>query len=509
VTDHRIVQFESDRERIRRFGHEVADLIADYFHPGEKIRILPTVTPDELDAILGQELPIQGTDPHRLLRECAEKIMRYSTNIRQPNYFGLMDAPPATVAVFADAITSALNQNMATWFSSPAATQLEKLVVRWLCELVGYGPQAGGLLLSGASIGNLTALKIARDKKLGHAARIRGIYGSRPLTLYASQASHFSLEKAVELLGIGRDGLRKVPLDSCYRMDCRKLDEQIRNDMDSGCTPFGVVATAGTGDTGAIDPLQEIARICKRHDLWFHVDAPYGGALIFSEKHRALLDGIADADSLTISQHKWVFVPFLCGALLVRRENDLLENYRVQQVFYAGGVNKDSEQGVTNFQDYGLETSRRFIALKLWMTIKHFGVSGLGSVIDSNIELARLLERMVVDNPDFVLSNHPQTSIVCFRYFPSELHKKWETASPSSKRAIEEALDAINVEIQDRAARDGEVWFGLTTLGDRKALLVYVGNFLTQQHHIHNLFEIIKRTAAEAYTERRENIQRI
>ncbi|HEX8853327.1 MAG TPA: pyridoxal-dependent decarboxylase, partial [Pyrinomonadaceae bacterium] len=318
-----------------RLGRAATEMIATYARSLDAARVCSEATPEELEKLFDEPLPLDGLPVEEIFRKFSRDIVPHAMNIPSPRYYGLFNPTPLAVGVWADALASALNQNGAAWRNSPAASVVEARVLRWLCELVGYNAESFGTLTSGGSEANLIALKCARDRAL-EGVRDRGIAGALRaqgaatgggyLVAYASEQCHYSLVKGVDILGLGRDNLRKIETDESFHIRADLLREAIERDLAAGNIPCCIAGAAGATSTGIIDPLEELADIAAHYRLWFHVDAAYGGGLALSQTHRARLRGIERADSVTVDPHKWMFVPFACGAVVLRGGPSLLRD---------------------------------------------------------------------------------------------------------------------------------------------------------------------------------------
>ncbi|MEJ7617440.1 MAG: pyridoxal-dependent decarboxylase [Pyrinomonadaceae bacterium] len=305
---------ENLAEQHQELGRVVVQWIAEYVRGLDDCRVCTDATPGELEKLFDEDLPQLGQSAEEILRQFTERVAPQAMNIASPRYYGLFNPTPLPIAVWADALCSALNQNEAAWRNSPSASMVEAQVIRWLCELVGYNGAAFGTLTSGGSEANLVGLKCARDRA-GAGVRQHGVRAAiGDLTVYTSELGHYSLDKSVDILGLGRKHLRLIRTDESFHLDAPALVAQIERDVREGYTPCCIAAAAGATSNGVIDGLEELAHIARRYDLWLHVDAAYGGALAFSPKYRGLLRGLELADSITVDPHKWMFVPFACGA---------------------------------------------------------------------------------------------------------------------------------------------------------------------------------------------------
>jgi aromatic-L-amino-acid decarboxylase len=359
---------------------------------------------------------------------------------------------------------------------------IEARVLRWLCTLVGYGPQSSGVLASGGTEANLIALKCARDRANAGEA---GQAFLPNLTVYASEQCHFSIERSVDILGLGRNSLRKIPTDDGFHIRPDALQEQIEADRRAGLTPCCVIGVAGATSTGVIDPLQELAAVARANNCWYHVDAAYGGPLAFSEKHRGKLQGIELADSITFDPHKWMFVPFACGAVLVRDGGRILRDSFDMTPEY---LNEDRGGADVEFDffRYGQMGTRRFSSLKLWMALKFMGREGYATVIERQIELTEYLASQIDKSGDFECVGPVETAVCCFKLAP---------AGFANLSEVEQ--DRLQMQLQQKIERSGEAWITTTVLSGRRALRVNVNSFLTERRHIDDLVELLERMTRE------------
>jgi len=405
--------------------------------------VIPRVEPESLRAALHAPLPEAPTSIERILDEIRERIIPFGRRNDSPRFFGYVCSGGSDVGALGDFLASGINQNVTAWRSSPAGTELERLVVDWLRRIVGLPEGTDGLLLGGGSSATLTALAAARDAKAGADVSQGGMNTlGRPMTLYASDEVHMSVPRAASLLGIGREGLRILPSRADFTFDLTALRERIREDRDDGALPFCVVANAGSTNTGAVDPLRELAAICREEGLWLHVDAAYGGFAALSPELRRRLDGIEEADSVAIDPHKWIHVPFDCGALLVRDQAALRAPYTEVGEYARSG--ETGPRTSYTFFERSPELSRRFRALKLWMILRFYGTSGLREMVEQDAAIARHLAGVVEASSELELLAPVPLSVVCFRYAHAGMD--------------EAALDSVNREILRRLQLEAVVY---------------------------------------------------
>jgi len=470
-----------------RLGRVVTEIVADYARTLDAAPVCSTATPAELEALFDEPLPLEGEDVSVIFERFVRDVIPHAMNTPSPRYFGLFNPTPLPVAVWADTLASALNQNGAAWRNSPSASVIEARVLRWLCELIGYGEASFGTLTSGGSEANLIGLKCARDRA-AEGARDRGVRSSSAtgeLIVYASEQCHYSFVKSVDILGLGRDNLQKIDTDSRFHIRTDLLRRSIERDLSEGHTPVCIAGAAGATSTGVVDPLDELAGISEEFNLWFHVDAAYGGALAFSDKHRWRLRGLERADSVTIDPHKWMFIPFMCGALLVRDGGrSLRDGFDITPEYLSeerGGADVEYD-----FFRYGQLGTRRAMALKVWAALKAVGVRGYGEVIERQIELVNHLAARFDELEDFERVGQVETALCCVRFLPGWAREKSGAEQDELQRAL-----------QQRVERSGEAWFATTLLHGRRALRINVNSFLTERRHVDNLLELLKREGAK------------
>jgi aromatic-L-amino-acid decarboxylase len=461
-----------------RLGRAVTRLIAEHAARLESVPINSGATPDQLEKLFDEPLPVAGTPAEAILEQFARDVAAHAQQVPSPHYFGQFNPTPLAIGVWADALCSSLNQNAGAWRNGPTSAMVESQVIRWLCELIGYDQRAFGVLASGGSEANLIALKCARDRTANYAVPNHGVRAlDRELTIYASEQCHFSVEKSLDILGHGRESLRKIGTDDRFHLRLEDLRTAIKADVEAGRRPCCIVGVAGTTSTGVIDPLPELAEIAREHECWFHVDAAYGGALAFSEKHWPKLRGIELADSVTFDPHKWMFVPFSCGATLVRDGGQVLRDSFDMSPEYLS-EDRGFSDAQYDFFRYGQMGTRRFNSLKLWMCFKFMGKTGYSATVERHIELTQHFSARLDALPDFRRVGEIETAVCCFRYLPEAVR-----AMPPTDQ------DRVQQNLQQQVERSGKAFFPSTILHGRRALRVNVNSYLTERRHIDDLVE--------------------
>ena len=465
-----------------RLGRAVTAIITEYAATLDTRKVTSEATPKYLEKIFDEPFPEQGMTTEEILARFTRDVLAHAMQIPSPRYYGQFNPTPLPIGVWADALSSSLNQNAGAWRNGPTSAIIEARVLRWLCELVGYRSESFGVLASGGTEANLIALKCARDR--AHQTAVRDGLRSAPgeLTVYASEQCHFSIERSVDILGLGRNSLRKIATDENFHIRPDALQEQLETDRRAGCVPCCVIGIAGATSTGVIDPLPQLAAIAQDNNCWYHVDAAYGGTLAFSEKHRDKLRGIELADSVTFDPHKWMFVPFACGAVLVRDGGRVLRDAFDITPEY---LNEDRGGADVEFDffRYGQMGTRRFSSLKLWMALKFMGRAGYAAVIERQIGLTEYLAARIDDLADFKRVSPVETAVCCFKFSPAGFANLDRLGQ-----------DRLQQELQQSIERGGEAWITTTVLNGRRALRVNINSFLTERRHIDDLLDLLVRT---------------
>lgn len=482
---------------MRELSSRVTQLVTEYFSEVSNLPVFPETRGGETIAKLGTTLPLAGEPLEQLLEDC-RTIIANSRHNGHPRFFGYVASPATPPGAFADLIASALNANQTSWRSGPAATEIERTVISWLAELIGYGSVDGaahGLLTSGGSMANLTALLMAHRARSEPNVASSGLWNSAaPMTIYASDQIHMSIPKAADILGIGRAQVRLIPCDDRFRMKAALVRETIAGDLASGLKPFCVVGSAGTVNTGAVDPLDEIADVAREFNLWFHIDGAYGALAALDETRRPLFRGLERADSISLDPHKWLYVPIDSGCLLFRDEARARAAFSFDGADYIK-VHEQNEAEAFAFWNYGPELSRRFRALKIWLTLRYYGVLRIARTISEDNALAAYLGAQVEAATDFELLAAPELSICCFRYVPGNLQTRLESANETAHAAVEAELDELNTHIMNAVQRGGRAYLSSATLRGKFALRACITNFRTTRDDIDLTLEIIREAA--------------
>jgi glutamate/tyrosine decarboxylase-like PLP-dependent enzyme len=475
-----------DPEDFRRLAHAAVDLIADHLAGIAAGPVFRPMSPVERGALMQAPLAAAGVAPETLLERFRASVLPHAMGNGHPRFFGWVNSPPAPIGVVADFLAAALNPSCAG--GDHAAIYVERAAVRWLMELIAFPTEGSmGLLASGGSAATLIALAAARHRAAredGWNVRAEGLQHARPsLRLYASPEGHSCIQKAAEILGLGVQAIHRVATDERGRIDVGSLRDAVAADRAAGRRPFCVAASAGTVGTGAIDPLDGLADLCAAERLWLHIDGAYGavGAALPSLRDRYA--GLARADSVVLDPHKWLSVPVECGAVLVRDGRLLRETWSLVPDYLRTEADRGFG-GLPWYSEYGIQQTRGFRALKLWMTLQHLGRDGVRALVARHLALAQHLGGLVDASPDLERLGDVELSIVCFRYAPERL------------RGDARALDALNKRVMEEVQASGAAFLTQTTLRERFALRACVLHYATTESDVAALVETVRAIGA-------------
>jgi aromatic-L-amino-acid decarboxylase len=475
-------------EEFRRLGHSAVDLVADYLSDVVKRPVFTPMRESERQSLLEAAFPLSGRPAEALVDSIARDVFPHAMGNGHPRFFGWVNSPPAPIGVIGDFLAAALNPSCAG--GDHAAVYVERTAVRWLMELVSF-PTVGsmGLLVSGGSMATLVGLAAARHRAAGWKIRSEGLQGARRrLILYMTEEGHSCVRKAVELLGLGTDSIRTIPTDSAFRMDVSALEAAIAKDRAAGFVAFCVVASAGTVSTGAIDPIAELADIAAREGMWLHVDGAYG-ALGIAAPDRALgYAGLDRADSIALDPHKWLSVPIECGCVLVRDGALLRETFSYVPAYLRTEEGKGFG-GLAWFSEFGVQQTRGFRALKLWLVLQHMGRQGIQALVSRHLALAQHLAASVDRAPDLERMAPAELSIVCFRFVPA------------GRALDDQRLDALNKRIMETVQSEGRAFLTNATLGGRFALRACILHYGTTEADIDALVDLVRDTGSRLLRE--------
>ncbi len=470
-------------DEFRRHAHQLADWMADYFEHVAQLPVTPELQPGDIRRRLPSAPPEEAEPFERLFADFKSIVLPGMTLWNHPGWFAYFPANNSPPSVLAEMLTATLGAQCMSWATSPAATELEQVVMEWLRQMIGLPDQFVGVIQDTASTATLVAVLCARERATAHRAGSTGLGATGALlTVYASTEAHSSVDKAVKLAGYGLEQLRRIPVDTAYAMQPEALARAIAADLAAGHVPACVVATVGTTSSTAIDPLPEIATICARHGIWLHLDAAYAGTAAILPELRRHFEGLEQADSFVFNPHKWMLVNFDCSAYFVRDPQTLLRTFEIAPEYLR--TRQDAQ--VVNFRDWGIQLGRRFRALKLWFVIRSYGVEGLRRLVRNHIQLAQELASRIEATSNFELLAPVPFGLVCFRFRPPGV-----TASS--------AIDDANRELLARVNSTRRVHLTHTLLDGRYTIRMAIGQRQTQLKHVEEAWRLIQEAASGLY----------
>ena len=456
----------------REQAHRIVDWMADYLERVDQERIVPEVRPGDIRSRLPGAPPEQGDSFERIKSDFDRLIYPGITHWSHPGFFGYFPANSSPPSILAEMITATLGAQCMSWQTSPSATELEQVVMDWLRQMLGLPDGFTGVIQDYASTSTLVAMISARDRCRDDLERA---------TVYLSSEAHSSVAKGARLAGFRPELVRVIPVDSGYAMDVARLAEEVERDVAAGMKPAAVVATVGTTSSTALDPVDAIAEVARRHGLWLHVDAAFGGSAAIVPELRWIWRGIEAADSIVMNPHKWLLVNFDCSAYFVRDPDALLRSFSTSPEY----LKTKYDAQVVNYRDWGIPLGRRFRALKLWFVIRTYGVEGLRAMIREHVRLGQLFAGWVRESSDFELMAEAPIGLVCFR------------TRPADRGADERELDELNRVLLERINAEGDLFLTHTVLGGRFTIRLALGHLSTTEALVRKVWDRVVEAARE------------
>ncbi len=466
-----------NNESFRDWGHKMIDWIADYFDKVENYPVKSRVEPGDIKKSLSDYPPEQGEEMEKIWQDFQDIILPGVTHWQHPGWFAYFPANNSPASVLGELLSAGLGVQGMVWETSPAAEELEEVVLDWLRQMLGLPQGLHGVIQDTASTATLVSLLTAREVATDFKSNEEGI--NEKLKVYASQETHSSIEKGMKIAGYGRKNLHQIPTDDNYALKPEALEKALKDDLKEGKQPACVVATIGTTSSTAIDPLPEIGEICRRYGVWLHVDAAFAGTAAILEEKQDLLEGAEYLDSFVFNPHKWMFTNFDCSAYFVKEPELLIKTLAINPEY----LKTARDDQVNNYRDWGIQLGRRFRALKLWFVIRDYGVEGLQKLIKKHIELAEDFADWIQRQKDFELLAPLTTSLVCFR---------WNNNSHS-----EEELNKINREILEKINESEKIYLTHTSLRGKYTLRLVVGQRTTSAEEVKLAQNIIEQAKNE------------
>ena len=473
----RVSPLAMDSQQFRELGAELVERIAGFLDSLPQRPVTRAESPATVREALraNRPLPLHGADAATLLSQAADLLMEHSLFNGHPRFWGYITSSAAPIGALGELLASAVNANVGAWLLSPMASEMEAQTICWVAEMLGYPADCGGLFVSGGNMANLVCFLAARQAKAGWDVRSRGMDGHR-LRVYCSKEAHTWIQKAADIAGLGTYAIRWIATDRELRIDLAELREQIRRDLDAGDRPILVAGTAGSVSTGAVDPLPELAALCREFDLWFHVDGAYGGLAAVLPDAPAAFAGLREADSVAVDPHKWLYAPLEAGCALVRNAESLRNAFSYHPPYYHFGME------ATNYFDLGPENSRSLRALKVWLALQQVGREGYVQMISDDIRLARELYRRIADYAEIEALTQ-SLSITTFRFVPADLDRGSEP--------VHEYLNKLNLELLTRLQNSGAFYLSNAVIEGKYALRACIVNFRTSLADIEALLPFV------------------
>lgn len=470
----------NDIEEFRNHAHDLVDWIADYFKEIESYPVKSQVKPRETYNQLPSTPPSEKEDFQKIMDDFNRIIMPGITHWQHPSFHAYFNANNSFPSILGEMLTATLGAQCMIWDTSPAATELEELVMNWLKQMMGLSNEWHGVIQDTASTSTLVAILSARERFTSFSINKDGFFGQSTMIFYCSEEAHSSVEKAIKIAGFGSKNLRKISVDESFAMIPEKLEEQIKKDLSLGLKPVGVIAASGTTSTLAMDPLRPIGNICKEYNLWYHIDAAYAGnALILPEKH-ILFDGLELADSFVFNPHKWMFTNFDISAYFVRDKNILISTFEILPEY----LKTNSVSETNNYRDWGIQLGRRFRALKLWFVIRSYGVNGIIKTFREHITLTSYFKEFLEKDGRFEIMAPVNFNLVCFRFLPK-------------KFSNEKEIDEINEQILESINKTGKAYVTHTRLNGKYTIRFIAGQTRVEKVHIDKFIDLLTKTIKE------------
>ncbi|MFT0716317.1 pyridoxal phosphate-dependent decarboxylase family protein [Flagellimonas lutimaris] len=477
-------RLELSKEEMKSYGYQIVDAIVEHHATQDQKLPVALGSRKEMDSLFLEEAPEKGSDPSQVLDFVLEKVMTNSANLAHPRSFSFVPGPSNYISVMADALATGYNIFSGGWAASPAAAELEIVTIQWLLKIFGFPKKkGGGIFTSGGSMANLTAVVTARRIKCGD--------DFSKAVIYLSDQAHSSNIKAIRVLGFKKEQIRIIPTDNELKFSVNKLKNCIAKDRLEGLQPFCLIASAGTTNTGTVDPLVELGNICKKEDIWYHIDGAYGGAAILSKKGKQAMKGIEKADSLTVDPHKWFFQPYEMGCLLIRNHKNLSHTFTEKPEYLRDIEGNTSE---INFYDHGIQLTRRFRALKFYMSLKTFGLKEFRDAITYNIDLAEEVENILRGSKSWEVVFPATLAVINFRYNP--IHKNYG----------DKELDEFNQYISEKVVESRKALLVTTILNGQIVLRMCLINPRTTLDDVTETLELCKQFALEKEEKMKEKV---
>ena len=488
--DKRENSIEISKTEFQKIGYQLIDTISEFLDDISDKPVTTSKSPKELQEVLGNaSLPKEGKPADQLLASASKLLFDNSLLNGHPKFFGFITSSAAPIGALADLLAASVNPNVGGQILSPIATEIEKQTIKWLAEFIGVSPNYGGVLVSGGNMANFTAFLAARTAKAPKDLKEKGLSNnSKQLISYCSKSTHTWIDKAAILFGHGSDSIRWIPTDDSNKMNTQTLEQTIKEDIAQGHQPFMVVGTAGDVSTGVVDNLEAIAAICKTNDLWFHIDGAYGIPAAVIPELKELFNGVEEADSIALDPHKWLYSPLEAGCTLVKNPKHLIDTYSSHPEYYNFSLTE--EGGSLNYFEYGLQNSRGFRALKVWLALQQIGSDGYVKLISEDIALSKYFAELA-DKHSELEAVTQNLSIATLRYIPKNLDLVGEERT--------EYLNTLNETLVTKLQEGGELFLSNAIVKEHYCMRACIVNFRTTKKDIEECIEIIVKAGCEIH----------
>lgn len=492
---NRTTKIDLSSEEFKKLGHELVERIAEFISNIDSLPVTRAENEETIRKLLRSEdpLPETGINANDLISNTTDLLINHSLFNGHPRFWGYITSSPAPLGILGDFLSAAINSNVGAWSLSPMASEIEAQTIRWIGSLIGY-PASAGIIVSGGNVANYIGFLAAIRAKAGLELRKKGVWDlKKQYIIYCSAETHTWIQKAADLFGLGTDSIRWIKTDQYSKMDLEALKYAIEKDLKSGNKPFLVVGTAGSVSTGVVDPLDDLAQICKQHKLWFHIDGAYGGFAAAVPELKHAFSGLEKADSIAIDPHKWLYAPLEAGCTLVKNPDHLTNAFSYHPPYY------NFEQSVVNYVDYGIQNSRGFKALKVWLTLQQMGRKGYQNLIREDILLAKYAFDILTESQLIETFTH-NLSITTFRYVPEDLQNRKQTQN------VKNYLNELNKAILDRIEESGKFFLSNALINAEFLLRMCIVNFRTSISDINDFKEFLLITAHDTDAELRSDL---
>ncbi len=465
-----------NNKNFNKNAHITVDWMVKYFDELNKYPVKSNIKPKDIFKKLPTIAPSKGEKFSKILDDFQNIILPGITHWQHPNFHAFFPANNSFPSIIAEMITATIGAQCMMWETSPAAAELEEKVLEWLKIELGIPKTWSGVINDTASSGTLVSLLTAREVKSNFSINKKGIKIYN-FTVYTSIEAHSSIEKAIKIIGVGKNNLRKIKVDKNLSMNTKELELSIKKDIKSKNTPLAIISTFGTTGTVAIDPINEIALIAKKYKIWHHIDAAYAGSALLINKYKKYINNIHLADSFLFNPHKWMLTNFDCSIYYVKSKKNLIKTFEIFPEYL-----KTNSKKVNNYKDWGIQLGRRFRSLKLWFVIKSYGIEGIKKVIKKHINLAKSLNKIILNEIDFEITAKQNFNMINFRYKPSKISNKY-------------TLNRINKMLLEKLNKSGKIYLSHTKINDIYSIRMPIGNTLVKKKDIMSSWKLVTKTA--------------